>query len=400
MNRQSAKCPKWLAEEISLQGGVISFKQYMDLILNHPSNGYYASGLVSIGKGGDYVTSPALGTEFSEILSIQIIDWLHQLVQANPSQSVFSLIELGPGEGNMAFDLIREIKEKSPELIPKLQFILIEPNKGLLVRQKELLKNVSEIPVIWMSTYELFNKGLYGIVIAHEVLDVLPVDRIVFRNNKLFMQGITLKRENNRDYIFLDELPLNEGLLLSLKETLSSVNIDIPPGNVTEGWTTEWHVLDDFLFGLSSILAQGPLLIIDYALESKRYYSNTRYSGTMISYYKQKASSDLLFNPGKSDLTCHLCLETLIYSASKNGWNFVGETRQGQALLALGLAEKLVELQQLSNDQIKLALQKRENLLRLVDPFGLGEFRWIVFDRDSSENDVEYDLKTKFLDEP
>ena len=52
-----------------------------------------------------------------------------------------------------------------------------------------------------------------------------------------------------------------------------------------------------------------------------------------------------------------------------------------QALLALGLAQRLHRLQQLPSDQLPAALAAREALLRLVDPAGLGDFRWIVYRR-------------------
>ena len=53
--------------------------------------------------------------------------------------------------------------------------------------------------------------------------------------------------------------------------------------------------------------------------------------------------------------------------------------RQGEALLALGLAERLHGLQQLASADLPQALQRREALLRLVDPVCLGEFRWLSF---------------------
>ena len=54
------------------------------------------------------------------------------------------------------------------------------------------------------------------------------------------------------------------------------------------------------------------------------------------------------------------------------------QAKQGEALLALGLAERLHGLQQLPGQQLAEALQRREALLRLVDPAGLGAFRWLT----------------------
>ena len=75
----------------------------------------------------------------------------------------------------------------------------------------------------------------------------------------------------------------------------------------------------------------------------------------------------------------------------------MGETRQGQALLALGLSKFLYSIQNTSSEDLSVALSRRESLLRLVDPIGLGEFRWLAFKRDNS-NDLN--LRNRFLEEP
>ena len=75
----------------------------------------------------------------------------------------------------------------------------------------------------------------------------------------------------------------------------------------------------------------------------------------------------------------------------------MGETRQGQALLALGLSKFLYSIQTRTSDDLSTALNRRESLLRLVDPLGLGEFRWLAFQRKNS-NDLN--LRNLFLEEP
>ena len=102
-------------------------------------------------------------------------------------------------------------------------------------------------------------------------------------------------------------------------------------------------------------------------------------------------------DPGLSDLTAHLCIESTINYAMTNGWKFMGETRQGQALLALGLSKFLFSLQNISSQDLSAALNRRESLLRLVDPTGLGEFRWLAFQK---ENSYDLALSNRFLEEP
>ena len=119
-------------------------------------------------------------------------------------------------------------------------------------------------------------------------------------------------------------------------------------------------------------------------------------------YRNNIASSDILREPGYCDLTSHLCLETLDFFAKKSGWEFLGEVKQGQALLSLGLSQKLHALQYLTKENLRIALEKRENLLRLVDPAGLGGFRWMAY-QINNESFLEKSplyLSSKFLKEP
>jgi SAM-dependent MidA family methyltransferase len=123
------------------------------------------------------------------------------------------------------------------------------------------------------------------------------------------------------------------------------------------------------------------VLVVDYALDNRRYNAAIRAVGTLIAYRQQRASGDLLQDPGHWDLTAHLCLEPLEADARASGWQPLGQRRQGEALLALGLAQRLHGLQSSRPDQLAAALASREALLRLVDPGGLGAFQWIAFGR-------------------
>ena len=76
-----------------------------------------------------------------------------------------------------------------------------------------------------------------------------------------------------------------------------------------------------------------------------------------------------------------VCVESLIYDSEALGFETVGIVKQGEALLSLGLAERLFEIQNELKDDISKALFRREALLRLVDPICLGDFKWFVFSK-------------------
>tara|TARA_B100001029_G_scaffold139167_1_gene118417 strand:+ start:73 stop:1272 length:1200 start_codon:yes stop_codon:yes gene_type:complete len=394
----SARCPKWLIDRMKPFGASISFYKYMDLVLNDSKNGFYSTGRLKIGKDGDFCTSPSLSNDFARLLSIQIVDWILDLEKAGIHSELFSLVEIGPGEGTLSRDVILAISEISPALTTKIELVLIEPNAGMRERQKKVVNNLNGVNCRWSNFDELILKPVTGVVIANEVLDAFPVERLVFRDKNVFRQGVSLKKINGEHYLEFVDLRTTYAIDQFLKDSKSLLNIELPPNNICNGWATEWHCdIPNWFEKLSKSLKNGLLLVVDYALESKRYYNAMRKNGTIISYRNQKANPNILQDAGLCDLTAHLCLESTIKYAITNGWKFMGETRQGQALLALGLSGFLYALQNLNSNDLSTALDRRESLLRLVDPIGLGEFRWLVFERDNG-NDLN--LRHRFLEEP
>ncbi|WP_413390185.1 class I SAM-dependent methyltransferase [Prochlorococcus marinus] len=394
----TARCPEWLIDRIINSGGSISFYKYMDLVLNDPENGFYSTGRLNIGKDGDFCTSPSLGNDFARLLAIQVVDWFLDLEKSGIESELFSLVEVGPGEGTLSRDLAIAIAEIAPALISKIEFVLVELNVGMRKRQEKVVNNFKGIYCRWCDLEDLISRPVTGVVIANEALDAFPVERLIFTGNKVFRQGVALRKINDEYFLEFVDLKPTSVIMKFLQESNSLLNIEFPPKDICDRWVTEWHCDLPTWFGkLSKVLSNGSLLVVDYAMESKRYYNANRKDGTLISYRNQKANTNILKDPGLSDLTAHLCIESTISYALINGWKFMGETRQGQALLALGLSSFLFSLQNTSSQDLSAALNRRESLLRLVDPMGLGEFRWLAFQK---ENSYDLILSNRFLEEP
>ena len=136
MDLCSVPCPAWLVNRIVQAGGSISFHQYMDWALHDQVYGAYASGQLRIGRQGDFATSPSLGADFAQLLAIQLVDWFQQLQQRVDERSSLSLIEVGPGEGELSADLISALVDLFPALIPRLELVLVESNKAMSLRQR------------------------------------------------------------------------------------------------------------------------------------------------------------------------------------------------------------------------------------------------------------------------
>jgi SAM-dependent MidA family methyltransferase len=364
---QAHATPQWLSERLQAAGGSVPFRTYMDWALHDPDHGYYGGGRARIGPKGDFATSPSLGQEFAALLLPQLIDWLDAL----PGDQL-SLVETGPGEGHLAGQLVEGLSQARPDLASRTQLVLLEPNPGMAALQQQALQGAS-LPIRWSDWQSLHRAPLRGVVIAHEVLDALPVDRVVW-------DGLDWRWQHVADQG--RHLRLIPGPALTSEQLAAIPAFDPAEPVRAPGWCTEVHsAVGPWLQACGQALEEGVLLVIDYALEARRYFSPWRDNGTLMAYRRQLASADPLLEPGAWDLTAHLCLEGVEQAARAAGWTLLGERRQGEALLALGLAQRLSALSQMPSLDLNEALQRREQLLRLVDPLATGEFRWLVFER-------------------
>ncbi|MEB3297734.1 MAG: SAM-dependent methyltransferase [Cyanobacteriota bacterium] len=380
MSQAAQAVPDWLLKRLQQCGGSVPFSTYMEWVLHDPVHGAYGSGRLQIGPKGDFATSPSLGADFAALLAPQLADWLGRLEAEASSSRPLSLVETGPGEGSLALQLAEELTGRWPQLASRCELVLVEPNAGMAERQRRLLEG-APMATRWCSFAELAEAPARGVVLAHEVLDALAVERIC-------SDGLHWRRQR----VVLREPPsAPPGLALAAVELLPPdllpllrpLRLEEPGPQRPSGWTTELHSgLQPWLRQASAALTDGWLLVIDYALEAWRYYAPARGDGTLLAYRRQEALTDPLLTPGCCDLTAHLCVEQLEAAAVASGWQPLGHGRQGEALLALGLAQRLHRLQhEAAPGQLAVLLSRREALLRLVDPHGLGGFRWLAYGR-------------------
>ena len=382
MNSLPVNNQSWIIKKIIKKGGTISFYEYMNYVLNDPKNGYYGSGKANLGSNGDFVTSPSMSDDFAFLLSKQIEEWLIQIKSKSICDDKLSFLEFGAGDGSLMSGLLEYFFINNKKLLKNVCFIIIEPNEGMREKQQKKLNKYLKLDfdIVWRSLDELEDRKLNGVVLANEVLDALPVERIINSKGKMYRQGVSVDKESGR--LFFQEIKMTKELEKSIASARGKLDIKIPPKDAPEGWTTEWHIDNKkWLMDIYKKLNNGILLIIDYAKEAKKYYVPRNSNGTIISYKNQKTSNNILESPGNCDITSHVCIETLINDAVTLGFKNIGITKQGEALLALGLAERLYEIQKDFKTDISNALARREALLRLVDPICLGDFKWFVFQK-------------------
>lgn len=147
----------------------------METCLLHPKYGYYTKSQPVFGKEGDFTTAPETSQVFGEMIGVFAGSYLQK------QSEKFRIVELGPGKGTLAKDVLRIIG-KIPNVRERLiDCVMIERSAQMQIYQKEALKDVSlrfiqSITDFPFQTGEDSSSDPINLVIANEFFDALPVN--------------------------------------------------------------------------------------------------------------------------------------------------------------------------------------------------------------------------------
>jgi SAM-dependent MidA family methyltransferase len=358
----------------------ITFAEYMDLVLYHPEQGYYATGAVNIGSEGDFFTSPHLANDFGELLAEQFAEMWEILGCPSP----FTLVEMGAGQGLLAADLLGYLQRRHPDCFEVLEYIIIEKSAGLIVQQQRFLEKF-KFPVRWSSLEEIAENSITGCFFSNELVDALPVHQVVVEDRQL--QEVYVTISNTVDGInfgeFIDALSTPQ-----LSQYFDFVGIDLTSGAYQNGYRTEVNLAAlEWLNTVANRLHQGFLLTIDYGYPAARYYQSARDQGTLQCYLQHQHHDNPYLYVGHQDITAHVDFTALERQGELSGLRNVGFTQQGLFLMALGLGDRLTALScydssrgevDASAKDVMVIMQRREALHQLINPMGIGGFGVLI----------------------
>ncbi|HMK22631.1 MAG TPA: SAM-dependent methyltransferase [Terriglobales bacterium] len=110
--------------------GPLPFSRYMELCLYDSELGYYSRNAEKFGKAGDFYTSSDVHAVFGRLLARQF----DEMWRALGSPAEIELLELGPGRGLFAQDVLDWSEKKFPEFYRALRYTLDERSPGLRAR--------------------------------------------------------------------------------------------------------------------------------------------------------------------------------------------------------------------------------------------------------------------------
>jgi SAM-dependent MidA family methyltransferase len=339
--------------------GPLSFSQFMEWCLYHPEYGYYRSERTSIGRDGDYYTSPCVHPLFGELIAKQLSQMSEQI-----GGSTFDVVEMGGGRGFLCKDVLQWAKKNAPAFYQLLRYHLIETSSFLLKEQKErLVEHEEEGKVFWMDL-KAFEEGkdqVTGCFLSNELVDAFPVHQVIFDHGNLKEIYVT------HDH---DQLKEQWGELSDPRISYYFQSMDI---TLQEGQRAEVNLRAlDWMEKVARCLKKGFVLTIDYGYLSKELYAPHRREGTLLCYYQHQTSENPYERLGEQDITSHVNFTSLIRKGEEVGLRFTGLVPQYQFLIALGL---LQEMESLGRKMSEIdALQLRLSLKHLIEPeIGMGE---------------------------
>jgi SAM-dependent MidA family methyltransferase len=333
--------------------GPIPFSRYMELCLYHPELGYYARNAEQFGKAGDFYTSSDVHAVFGRLLARQF----DEMWRALGSPEHVELLELGPGRGLFAQDVLGWSENKFPDFFRALRYVLVESSPALRERISETLAHHLESGKAALTVLYSPNEATTTntIVFANEFFDALPVE---------ILSGKGSLRIDTREGRFIETWakPSPEE-----QEFLDRYSVHPKPHERIEAPLAAQQFMDR----IATEIQRGFLIAIDYGYTREEQLAG-RHRGTLKAIRQHSVSANPYEAPGEQDITADVNFTALAAAAQKQGMQANKLITQSQFLMGIGEANQFADAFEecrLPQERAKVALQ----LKHLVTPAGMGE---------------------------
>ncbi|MGA8765088.1 MAG: SAM-dependent methyltransferase [Candidatus Sulfotelmatobacter sp.] len=373
--------------------GPIPFSRYMEMCLYHPELGYYARHAEQFGKAGDFYTSSDVHAVFGRLLARQFEEMWRVL--GSPQQ--IELMELGPGRGLFAQDVLDWSEKKFPDFFRALRYILIESSPALRQRIEATLRPHLESGKAELNSFirmqpdpasaprsaaERRKTAAHGASRGSGMVENEPAPQGRKKFSPIAPSVPTILFANE----FFDALPVE---ILSPQ---GSLRIDARDGRFLETWAPpsieEMEFLDRYSvhpqpherieiqlaaqqFMHRIHLHRGFFIAIDYGYTRDEQLAG-RHRGTLKAIRQHSVSANPYEAPGEQDITADVNFTALSAAAEGRGMQVQKVVTQSQFLMGIGEANQFAdafEACHLPQERAKVALQ----LKHLVTPAGMGE---------------------------
>jgi SAM-dependent MidA family methyltransferase len=341
--------------------GPIPFSRYMELCLYDPELGYYSRNAQQFGKAGDFYTSSDVHAVFGRLMARQFEEMWRLL--GSPAQ--IEILELGPGRGLFAQDVLDWSEKKFPEFFCALHYSLEERSPALRQHLQVTLQKhfaAGRASLCCGDGLAVGEGAASGgppsrpvIVFANEFFDALPVE-------VLSPQGELLISEKEGRFVETWSPASPDEL-----EFLDRYSVHPSPGERVEALLSAQRYLSQ----IAATIHRGFIVAIDYGYTRQEQLAG-RHRGTIAAYRQHSVSANPYEAPGEQDITAHVNFTALAAAAERSGMQVEPWLTQSQFLLGIGEANQFADAFEdcrVPQERAKVALQ----LKHLVTPAGMGE---------------------------
>jgi len=351
--RSSTPVGRELAERIR-RHGPITFAEFMRESLYHPEFGYYSR--ADTERYDDFYTSVDVHPIFGRLLARQLAEMWHIL----NCPTEFTVVEAGAGTGRLAAQILDFAARDLREFYTGLRYIAIEQSAARRDFHAQTLAShlASEHAI---SAAEFPAHIPIGCVLSNELLDALPVHRVIMGRDELREVYVTLVG---------DTLAETTGPLSStdIESYFQEQGVTLRENQQAEAGLEACR----WIAAAGERIGRGFALTVDYGHAAEELYNERHMRGTLLAYSQHRVSENLLNMPGEQDLTAHVNFTALDLSGSRSGLRRTGQVSQMAFLVALGRANDFADLYDPGATEVD-RLRARLLLKTLIHPEGMGE---------------------------
>jgi SAM-dependent MidA family methyltransferase len=346
---------EYIETEIRSQGP-IPFSRFMQLCLyGEPGSppGYYTRDREQFGKAGDFYTSSDVHAVYGRLLCRQFDQMWRTLGQP----SAVGLVEIGPGRGLFAADVLAWADKKFPAFALAVQYHCVETSLSLRERLRERFESEPRIR-IHVSLGSAFEAApANAIVFANEFFDALPTEILDHRGE------VWIALEGDK---FVEQFVSPSRAVTDFAQQYAILPQD---GERIEAPL----VAQDYMLHIAELMKakRGFCVFVDYGYVRDELLAG-RHLGTVTSFRKHTISDSPYDSQGEQDITVHVNFTALAAAAREHGLEPLGWVTQSQFLIGIGEESQFAEAFEeckLPQEHAKRALQ----LKHLITPEGMGE---------------------------
>jgi SAM-dependent MidA family methyltransferase len=352
----------------------MTFRDWMAAALYDEREGYYSrSDLERWGRAGDYRTSP----ERSPLFAATFARYFVKLREELGGTDGLTLVEAGGGAGRFARGVLDTLRRDTPEVFDSIRYVFDEAGPDPRARAAALLAPHAErvefrgIRDLLADTQDSSARTQHSagrtqhsarprgafVVFSNELLDALPVHRVVTRGG-LLRELYVAEGEGGR-FVWEEGEPSTPRLAEHF------ARFGMTPD---EGPFAEVNLeAEEWIARAASLGGRGFVVTVDYGDDARGLLTSPhRRGGTLRAFSGHRFVDDLLASPGAQDLTTTVNWTQVVSAGEAAGLETVSLERLDSFLMKAGLLEQLERECALAPDEAvrsALRLGAREMIL-------------------------------------